>query len=398
MATAEAVQSLQDEFRKVMDQAKTTQTSLQQLRSAKKEADVTKRRQEVLKSLKTVQTSMEQLQHDMQESEVGLEEALGLREEQPQHEDTPQQKQEEKKGIQPIGIVKTRKLTPQQQETLYELKASRMGAMQSQNQALKRELLLTQRKKHMLDARYAMTQSFSGSETLRAAHALEAKLRGANLKVKGLEDELRKSQQMSLRYRELYEDSQRQNEAENASRDRQRRSKSAPKHNDVMRAITPKPAPLKEQSFIGPNTNVNDVVRKNECLLEENDVQKREIQRLKRDNAELILIAKTSSTDRDTVLARLGTSETARQDVLKRYHKLKNEHSRVSRSFTRQAAEWIDSKKQHQHYGTQGRWDELRPVEPHGSRERFFEHSQQNQDSLPRQMYPVESYGGASKA
>ena len=74
----------------------------------------------------------------------------------------------------------------------------------------------------------------------------------ANLKVKGLEDELRKSQQTALRYRELYEDSQRQSEADHASTDRQgQRSKSAPKL---------KPAPLKEQSFIGPNTNVNDAV------------------------------------------------------------------------------------------------------------------------------------------
>ena len=53
-----------------------------------------------------------------------------------------------------------------------------MGAMQSQNHALKKELLLNQRKKQLLDVRYAATQSYSGSETLRAAHALEAKLRG----------------------------------------------------------------------------------------------------------------------------------------------------------------------------------------------------------------------------
>ena len=39
-----------------------------------------------------------------------------------------------------------------------------------------------------------------------------------------------------------------------------------------------------------------------QCLLEENEVLKREIQRLKRDNAELILIAKTAAADRDMVL------------------------------------------------------------------------------------------------
>ena len=39
-----------------------------------------------------------------------------------------------------------------------------------------------------------------------------------------------------------------------------------------------------------------------QCLLEENEILKREIQRLKRDNAELILIAKTAAADRDMVL------------------------------------------------------------------------------------------------
>ena len=74
--------------------------------------------------------------------------------------------------------LRSRNLLPAQQEALYELKASRMGAMRSQNQALKRELQLNQKKQHLLEARYAKTQSYSGSETLRAAHALEAKLRG----------------------------------------------------------------------------------------------------------------------------------------------------------------------------------------------------------------------------
>ena len=50
-----------------------------------------------------------------------------------------------------------------------------------------------------------------------------------------------------------------------------------------------------------------------QCLLEENEVQKREIQRLKRDNAELILIAKTAATDRDTVLVSGQTATEAGQ-------------------------------------------------------------------------------------
>jgi hypothetical protein len=49
---------LQDEFKKASDQFKTTQTSLQQLRGAKKEADVQKKRQDALASLRDMEKSI----------------------------------------------------------------------------------------------------------------------------------------------------------------------------------------------------------------------------------------------------------------------------------------------------------------------------------------------------
>ena len=57
------LQNLQDEFRNVVDLAKTTQTDLQHLRSAKKEADINKRRNELLTSLKTMQDCMAQVDY-----------------------------------------------------------------------------------------------------------------------------------------------------------------------------------------------------------------------------------------------------------------------------------------------------------------------------------------------
>ncbi|XP_076447538.1 uncharacterized protein LOC143284597 [Babylonia areolata] len=393
MATTQALQNLLDEFRKVTEQLKSTQSSVQHLRGVKKEADIARRRQEVLGALKAMQDTAGKLQEQMKTNQKDLEKALGQAD--PQEQDSRQtEKQATAKGP---GFIESRKLSPEQQEVLYELKASRMGAMRAQNEALRHEVLLTQRRKHLLDARHAQTQSYSGSETLRAAHALEAKVRGANLKIKALEDELRKSQQMALHYREMYEDGQRRSETENAAKSQ----RASTKEHQGLRAKTapvpkPKPAPLKEQSFVGPNTNVNDVVRKNECLLEENEIQRREIQRLKQDNADLVLMAKTATTDRDTVFARLGTSESARQDLHKRYQRLKNENTQLSRSFTRQAAVWVEAKKQQQQFETLDRWGEIYPVAPHGGKERYFAHGQKENTSLPRQMYPVENYGGTS--
>nr|KAG5693264.1 hypothetical protein BaRGS_000846 [Batillaria attramentaria] len=70
-----------------------------------------------------------------------------------------------------------------------------MGAMKAQNQALKRELVMNQRKDKLLKARHARNESYSGSDTLRVVHALES-----DLKIKALQDELHKSQQMALKY------------------------------------------------------------------------------------------------------------------------------------------------------------------------------------------------------
>ncbi|KAL8588495.1 hypothetical protein ACOMHN_022282 [Nucella lapillus] len=382
------ISNLQDEFRKIMDQAKSSQTSLQHLRGAKKEADITKRRHEVLAAMKTMQDATSQLQEQMRESQAQLEKAVSQK-------DTKEQEGKKSNGP---GIIEARKLSPEQQESLYELKASRMGAMQIQNQALKQEVLLNQRRKQLLDARYATTQSYSGSETLRTAHALEAKVRRANLKIKDLEDELRKSQQMALHYRDLYEGGQRQSEEDNAAKSPASGHQDSGHHAKTAPAPKLKPAPLREQSFVGPNTNVNDIVRKNECLLEENEIQKREIQRLKRDNADLILAAKTSATNKNTMFAQLGTSESARQDLQKRCERLKNENSQLSRSFNRQASLWIDSKKQRQQLEALDRWGEIYPIVPHGGKDRYFSHGQKENTSQPRRMYPVESYGGASMA
>lgn len=56
-----------------------------------------------------------------------------------------------------------------------------------------------------------------------------------------------------------------------------------------------------------------------QCLLEENEVLKHEIQRLKRDNAELILIAKTSAADRDMVLVSIQRQTMTEATVLSPY-------------------------------------------------------------------------------
>ena len=56
-------------------------------------------------------------------------------------------------------------------------------------------------------------------------------------------------------------------------------------------------------------------------LILENDSLKREITRLKRDNANLLKDAKKSRSDRDEALHHYATSEAARKELMKRYEK-----------------------------------------------------------------------------
>lgn len=385
MTTTQALQNLQDEFRQMMDHAKSTQTCVNQLRNAKKEADITKKRQELLESLRTMQDSVTQLQQHMRENQGRLEEAV--------HASASDQKEEEKPGQsagqeKDKGLLSCRNLTVEQQEALYELKESRMGAMKTQNQALKREVAMTQRRKHLLHLRHTKNESFSGSDTWKAVHALECKNRSANLKIEGLEKELRKSQQMALRYRNMYEESQHDSQTST----KPKASTGSPDKQSKSSKPTVKSAPLPEQSFISPKTNVNDVVRKNECLLEENEVLQREVQRLKRDNSELVRMTKTAASSRDSVLGQLSTSEMARADLQKRYNKLKNKNSQLSQSMTRETARWLEGKKQQQYFENQQKWIDMNPVCLHSAKDRFQEHRAKENTDLPRQMYPVESY------
>lgn len=78
----------------------------------------------------------------------------------------------------PPFLPRARNLSPRQQEALYELKASRMGALKSQIQALRREITLQEKTTQMMDNRVASNQQ---PEALKVIHELEAKLRHSQL-------------------------------------------------------------------------------------------------------------------------------------------------------------------------------------------------------------------------
>lgn len=398
MTTAQDLQSLLEQMKKITDQCKTAQTSLQQLHSTKKEAEIKKRQQDALNSLQELDGTMSVLQQHMRQTEQELQKALGVTSDKQTKEVEVKEKVNIEQAVSKSkskGIIEARNLTTEEQEALYELKSSRLKATATQAETLKKEADLQQKKKQMAEERYAQSQSYPGSETLKAVHSLEAKLRGANLKIKGLEEELHRSQQTAVKYRELYESGKHDghNSSENDGATSTKRSNSPARSKSTPKI---KPAPLDQQSFIGPNTNVNDLVRKNECLLEENEQQKREIHRLKQDNAQLLLKAKSAASENHDIMAQLCTSESARTELHNRYDKIKMENEQLRRSYTRQASEWLETKKQIEKNNSQERWKAINPVAPHGGKERWIEHTAKKNSDTPKQMFPVEKYALAS--
>ncbi|CAG2244022.1 unnamed protein product [Mytilus edulis] len=149
-------------------------------------------------------------------------------------------------------------------------------------------------------------------------------------------------------------------------------------------------------SFLGQNVRVNDVIRKNEVLVEENEKLHREIARLKHDNAGLIKKCKHAMSDKESVVHRLDTSEANRRDLTKRLDREKTQHNNLSRSLTRQASDWILLKKQLAQFDEEYRWSQVGPVNPHGADQRTYSHPVPRNVYQPRRMFSPENYANQS--
>jgi hypothetical protein len=117
----------------------------------------------------------------------------------------------------------------------------------------------------MLSANTCITMHFHVREELCTSYynclIISSHSCSAVARIKSLEEEVKRNQQMALKYRDMYE--QAQYDELSSPRD-------AHSLNTYMGQLSNrssnrlKPAPLDTQSFIGPATSVNDVVRKNE--------------------------------------------------------------------------------------------------------------------------------------
>ena len=274
--------------------------------------------------------------------------------------------------------------SPEEQVLTYELKSQLLRNVEMQNHRLKTELtlhekmteakMLNQQNKRLTD-----DNTMSKTNTLRLMKMFEKKAKDADVKLKEMQQELNKAQQLARKYHQMYDMERRRNGYPDGA-------------NTTPEPDMATPRPNNASTFLGQNVRVNDIIRKNEVLLEENEKLHREILRLKQDNAGLIKKCKHAMSDKDGIIHRLDTSEANRKDLSKRLERERTQHQNLSRSLTRQASDWILLKKQLAQFDEEYRWSQVGPVNPHGADQRTYSHPVPRNIYQPRRMFSPENY------
>ncbi|XP_033744626.1 CAP-Gly domain-containing linker protein 1-like isoform X2 [Pecten maximus] len=373
----ENMQRLQEEFDLLEAKQQDVRGNFKRLETAKKEKDAKVIMESLFDQLKEAIGMYDDVAKDMEDMFHDVRKNLGRRED---------------------GSVRKRPpLSPEEQELTYELKAQLMRNVETQNQRLKSEISLHEKmseakNQNQQNKKVTEDASLSKTNSLRLMKMFEKKAKDSETKLKDMQSELSKSQQLAKKYQQLYEMEKRKMGGGGAEGPRV-----TPISMESEGRATPKIPNQSSYSFLGSGQRVNDIVRKNEVLLEENDVLKREIHRLKHDNMTLIKKAKHAMTDKDGLLTRLETSESNRKQLHKRLDREKTQHTMLSRSLTRQASDWIVLKKQLAQFDEEYRWSQVGPVNPHGAEQRMHMHQGTKNVYLPKKMLPVESWGQANQ-
>ncbi|GFS20620.1 kelch-like protein 29 [Elysia marginata] len=346
------LQALQDFLQQHAEEVKSLQSIIRRAASSKKDSD----QQALHQQLSVFNTQVQKLQEKV--NAVKKDETSEAKEE------TKEKQSSQKKD------KKQRNFSPEEQENAYQLKASMMPQVHSQTKMLQAELMLYNRRNELRSLRkhhqvsYNRETNLSAATTLHVISMYEKKAREAERRADSLQAELDKA---------------------NGGTGTQSKPMSGP-----IRAE-------KNQSFLSP-AKVEELAKKNQILVDESQDQKREIQRLKKENSELFLKVKHSSEERNHAMSQLSTSEMARRDLLTRFQRQKAQHDRLSKSLTRQSADWIEARKQRDQEEEELRWRQVGHAAPHGAHGRTFSHPVPRNVDQPRNMFPVTAYAQPSAA
>ncbi|XP_066283113.1 uncharacterized protein [Branchiostoma lanceolatum] len=128
----------------------------------------------------------------------------------------------------------------------------------------------------------------------------------------------------------------------------------------------PAPASKKPMSAL----NIDDVMRTNQRVLDENEVLRDEVQRLRRDNSSLLRLVKWLAADNRICLNHIHTSVTDRRDLSKKLHKEKSETKKLQGMLQQRAHAWVREKQREEGLEEENRWNKISHMSVLGARQR----------------------------
>ncbi|XP_041348797.1 tropomyosin-like [Gigantopelta aegis] len=364
--TTEILKSLQNKLQDVSRLSKTLQDSAKKLDNAKKEKDSNTVKDSLQKQLQQSTLLFDQIQekiHTLQEQLAGDQDALPSTKKDQSSSKTDESS--EKKS--PTKA----KLTPEEQEIAYEHKAQMMRNLEGPNRNLQTELILQERMnevKHLNHQNRKLHEECKLSQinAMKLVQKFERKAKEMDNKIKAMEQELIKSGQLAQRYKDMYmQERQKNREKQQDDRKNESADKEMVDANETEKTTIIMTQPGSD-SFMGSSVRVNDVIRRNEHLVEQNAALRREIDRLKHDNAELLKKAKHAMENAHDLMQHLNTSEMAKADLLKKFNHERAQHNQLKKSLNKQASDWISSKREQQQLQEDIRFRLISPITPYG--------------------------------
>ncbi|XP_071817107.1 uncharacterized protein [Apostichopus japonicus] len=164
----------------------------------------------------------------------------------------------------------------------------------------------------------------------------------AEEQLKKLQDDLQKAQEKSSEYQSLLEKNSRDKSKKSTKTQNGSTSgvKNAPRTTAAVHASS-----SSSSSSSSSLPNPSDIDDRYMSLLEENRRYREEIQRMKAENTYLIKQNRQVIGDMDMMQKHVATCTSQRQELQIRLRRQQEEHQRLTKTMTKQAADWINEKK-----------------------------------------------------
>ncbi|XP_070558135.1 myosin-2 heavy chain-like isoform X2 [Ptychodera flava] len=297
--------------------------------------------------------------------------------------------------------------TTGEEELNYQLLEQMSRNVEMQNSKMKTELALYERIEALkllgqTNKRLQADVNTSRGNTQKLLKLFDKRAKEAEKRLSDIEEELKRSQEVGQRYQDLYEVEKRKSQTKNTPRtdrtdiqgDGQEDNKDEKEEGGGGGGQKGEKSEKRVSSAKNRTASLySDLQRKYQNLTDENDKFKTEIKRLKQENDDLFKRAKEAGSCLQILKSQVATSFADREKLQKQLRRQKLEQQKLERAMTKQANDWIESKKQQQRQEEEYRWSQIGAVSTGtvGAERRLYANTVTKQDDTPRDI-PVEHW------